>query len=163
MKKTYHFYFSILPINLFNSEVFFSQSHFDYIFNYQQPFPEYIQQNLCDILPNEKGILFSQHVLNQIDYATLIKDFKCCFGFLLPTGIYDTDNIRYSKNYTINFEISQFKDAIPMDNVLFYYESPWKEILEINPDFFYLRDANQILIGSKDSQLLEHLTKNHNQ
>jgi hypothetical protein len=49
-----------------------------------------------------------------------------------------------------------------MDLILQYEESPWKPILKIDPDFFYLRDEEQILMGSKDYKQVENWIKEIN-
>lgn len=141
---------------------FFNQSYFDYIFNYKAPLPNYIEQGICDIHPNEKGILFIQSVLQQFEPAEILNDFQSCFAFNLPTEICDTEQSKYKKNYTLDFDINELKKEIPMDLILQYEESPWKPILEIDADFFYLRNEEQILMVSKDYKQVENWIKEIN-
>lgn len=156
IKKSYHYYFIIISFNNFNPNVFFNQSHFDFIFNYKTPFLKYVEQGVCDILPNQYGILFTQTVLSQFNSNELINDFKSCFAFNLPTNICDKEQSRYKKNYTFEFNIEQMKKEISMELILHYEETEWKNILEINPDFFYLQNGKEILLASKDFKQVEN-------
>ena len=156
IKKSYHYYFCITRLKEFESLDFFNASLFDYIFNYNALFPDYIKQGLCDILPSDNGILFTQHVLKQLEPIQLVKDFKSCFAFNLPSDICDKEYSRFQKQFTFDFDINELKKEIPMELILQYEESPWKPILEIDPDFFYLRNDEQILLGSKDYRQVEN-------
>lgn len=160
--RTYHFYYSSIPIEEFERLNFFDQSFFDFIFNYITPFPDYVEQGICDILPNKKGILFTQSVLQQFEPVQLLNDFSSCFAFNLPTEICDKEHSRYNKSYTFDFEIDELKKEVPMELILQYINSPWKPILEIDPDFFYLRSDKQILLGSKDYKQVENWIKKIN-
>jgi len=157
IKKSYNFYYIIIPAEDFNYKLFYKQSFFDYIFSFKIPFPEYIAQGSCDVLPNNSGILINQIFLNQLIDKNLVNDFDSCFAFNLPTEICDKEQTRYKKNYNFKFDIEEMREEIPMDLILYYEESPWKPILEINPDYFYLRDDKQVLIGSKDYKQLKDL------
>ncbi|MCB9360033.1 MAG: hypothetical protein H6587_00735 [Flavobacteriales bacterium] len=46
--------------------------------------------------------------------------------------------------------------VLRLDLILHYEESPWKPILEINADFFYLGNDGQVLFGSKDSKQMKN-------
>jgi hypothetical protein len=162
LNKSYHFYHSSILIENFKELIFFNQSYFDYIFNYKTPFPKYIEQGVCDILTNKNGILFIQNVLQQFEPIQLLNDFQSCFAFNLPTEICDKDQSRYKKNFTFDFDINEFNTEVPMDLILQHEESPWKPILEIDPDFFYLRNDNQIVLGSKDYKQVENWIKEIN-
>ena len=70
-----------------------------------------------------------------------------------------TDSITNSNNELEN-SINELNKEEPMDLILQYENSPWKPILEIDPDFFYLRDEQQILIGSKDYKQVENWLAN---
>jgi hypothetical protein len=121
-----------------------------------------MEQGICDILSNKKGILFTQSVLQQFEPAKVMNDFQSCFAFYLPTEICDKEHSRYNKNYTFDFEIDELKKEVPMELILQYKNSPWKPILEIDPDFFYLRSDTQILLGSKDYKQVENWIKEIN-
>jgi len=162
INKSYHFYHHSILIEECSTLYFFNQSYFDYIFNFKTPFPNYVEQGICDILPNKSGVLLTQNVLKQFEPIQLLNDFNSCFAFNLPTEICDKEQSRYRKNYTFNFDINELKNEIPMDLILQYEESPWKPILEIDPDFFYLRDEEQILMGSKDYKQVENWIKEIN-
>lgn len=162
IKKSYHHYFFETSISESKNINFFNNSNFDYIFNYSIPLPEFIEQGICDILPNKKGILFTQSVLQQFEPVQLLNDFSSCFAFNLPTEICDKEHSRYNKNYTFDFEIDELKKEVPMELILQYINSPWKPILEIDPDFFYLRSDKQILLGSKDYKQVENWLKKIN-
>lgn len=162
IRKSYHYYYCLVSSEYFELSGFFEYSYFDYIFDCKSPFPNYITQGNCDILPNEKGILFTQSVLQQFNPAQILNDFQSCFTFNLPTEICDTAQSRYKKNYTFDFDINELKKEIPIELVLQYEESPWKPILEIDPDFFYLRNDEQILLGSKDYKQVENWIKEIN-
>lgn len=157
ISKSYNFYYFIIPADGFNYKLFYKQSYFDYIFSFKIPFPEYIAQGSCDVLPNNSGILINQIVLNQLIDKNLVNDFDSCFAFNLPTEICDVEQTRYRKNYTFDFDIDKMKEEISMDLILHYDESPWKPILEINPDFFYLRNNNYFLIGCKDYKQIKDI------
>lgn len=162
LKKSYHFYHSSILIEEFERLYFFNQSYFDYIFNYTTPQSNYVELGICDILPNEKGILFTQSVLQQFEPTQLLNDFQSCFAFNLPTEICDIEQSRYKKNYTFDFDINELKKEVPMELILQYEKTPWKPILEIDPDFFYLRNDEQILLGSKDYKQVENWIKEIN-
>ncbi len=160
IKKSYHFYFIVLSLDNFKANLFFNLNHFDYIFNYKTPLPKYIAQGICDILLNQKGILFTQYVISQFNPNELIQDFKSCFAFDLPTDICDKEQTRYKKNYNFDLDIEQMKKEISMDLILQYEKTEWKKILEINPDFFYLRNEKEILLACKDYKQIELIIEN---
>lgn len=162
IKRSYHFYHSSVLIEEFERLDFFNQSYFDFIFNYSSPFPKYIAQGICDILPNKNGILLTQNVLQQFEPIQLFNDFTSCFAFNLPTVICDKEQSRYKKNFTFDFDIIELNKEVSMDLILQYEESPWKPILEIDADFFYLRNEEQILMGSKDYKQVENWIKEIN-
>lgn len=160
IKKGFTYYYFIASLAEVEIVHFFNESYFDYIFNYKTTLPIYIEQGICDILPNKKGTLFTQSVLQQFEPAQLLNDFQSCFAFNLPTEICDTEQSRYKKNYTFDFDIDELKKEVPMELILQYEESPWKPIIEIDPDFFYLRNDEQILLGSKDYKQVENWLSN---
>lgn len=154
--KSYHLYFSVINKQDFRYCKFLKNSYFDYIFKYPTSFPNYIKLGICDILPNKNGILFTQHVLQQFEPNEILIDFEACFSFNLPIEICDNEQSRYKNNYTFDFDIDELKKEVPMDLILQYEDSAWKPILEIDPDFFYLRNNEQILLGSKDYKQVEY-------
>lgn len=154
--KSFHFHFYLLSLSEFRASLFFNQSYFDYIFNYRQSLPSFLQQGTCDILPNKNGTIITQYVLQQFEPNEFLNEFKACFGFNLPTDICDKKQTRYEKNYTFDFDIDQMKKEIPMDLILQYEKNQWKNILEINPDFFYLQNGKEILLASKDFKQVEN-------
>jgi len=156
VNKSYNYYYCLIPTKIFDRLNFFNTPYFDYIFNYYSSFPIYIEQGICDILPNKSGILFTQQVLQQFDPYQIMNDFTSCFVFNLPTEICNKEQSRYRKNFTFDFDIIELNKEIPMDLILQYEESPWKPILEIDADFFYLRNDNEVLLGSKDYKQLEN-------
>lgn len=162
INRSYHFYFVIIPNDILAPKIFFNRHYFEYIFDNKSPLPDYVEQGNCDIFPNQNGILFDQYVLQQFDPKNLIKDYNSCFAFNLPSTICDQESMRYRKKYTFGYILESFRQEISMDLILQYESSPWKPILEIDPDFFYLRDNEQILIGSKDFKQIELITENIN-
>ncbi len=154
--KSYCYYFKLFPSEERSFISFLNDSCFDYIFSCNKPNPEYIEQGICDILPNGNGILFTHQVLQQFKSNQIFNDFDSCFAFFLPTEICDREQSRYRKNYTFNFNIEELKKEVPIDLIFQYENSFWKPILEIDPDFFYLKDDKQILLGSKDFNQVEN-------
>lgn len=153
--KSYHFYYVIVQQNHVKS---FPKTNGlpTYIFGYPLNMPSFIEQGMCDILPNQYGILFDGITLNQFSSEKIFKDFNSCFCFHLLTDICDEQQNRYKKKYTFHFDVESFKQEISMDLILQYEDSPWKPILEIDPDFFYLKDDKLFLYGSKDYKQVEN-------
>lgn len=159
--RSYNYHFVILPSEKINSLSFFNSPYSDCIFN-NNVSVKYLEQGMCDFLQNKNGILFTQHVLQQFEPNQILNDFISCFAFNIPTYICDKEHSRYNKNYTFDFEIDELKKEVPMELILQYEDSPWKPILEIDPDFFYLKNNEEILIGSKDFKQVENWIKEIN-
>ncbi|MFC2188280.1 hypothetical protein ACFCT7_13255 [Fulvivirgaceae bacterium LMO-SS25] len=150
ISKSYNYYFII--IDAANGNCFFDQPRAlrEYYFNFPEILPSYLKQGTCDPLSNRRGVLFFDYVLASYDKKVILSDFKSCLAFNLPLEICDIDRSRIKKNYSFNFDLDIMRKEISSEEILNYNKSCWKPILEVDPDFFYLKNGKEILLGSKD-------------
>ncbi|MBX2960312.1 MAG: hypothetical protein KF732_10190 [Flavobacteriales bacterium] len=165
MNKSFNYYFIIFNINDLNSKImdcFFKKGAFEFIFSRPPLLPGYIEQGVCDILPNKNGILFINPVITRFNSMQLVSDFNSCFAFNLPVEIVDTEGLRYTKNYSFECDIENMQEEMPISKILFYDETEWANILKVNADYFYIKNNNEILFGSLDYKQIELLNKMRN-
>ena len=156
IKKAYSFYFDVFSSEKHELFFDFSSGLREFFFNFKTTSPEYVQPGSCDFLTEGSGVLFSQIVLDYIEPVKIINDFKSCIAYHIPSDICDADGSRYKGNYTFDFDVNALNKEIAQDYILGYDYTPWKHIVMLDPDFFYLNDGNQLLMGSKDYKQVEN-------
>lgn len=119
----------------------------DFIFNYTEPFPSYIQQGVCDPLPENRGIYFFEHVVKSIPNEELYSDFNSCFVYNFDLNDEPNEN-HLKQNFTFEFDLDDV--SINKDKIHIKSLELSTKINNLNSDFFYLKNQNVVILATKD-------------
>ena len=159
IEKSYHYYFIVISIDEFSIDLFFKGELKEFFFNELECFPEQYQ-NMCTPLMHGDGLMFDGLVVDSIKKNVLFEEFKSCFVFNIPHEICDFLGQRFTKSYSVEFDIDNLLVPIPMQEILNFESSPWAKLLTIDADYFYLKDAKRIFIAAKDHNFINQFAIN---